>query len=246
MDYEYDGKTYLNERAIATQQTGFWFIGQARSFLPDVIGGLLWFGTDDAATSYLTPIYTNINRVPDCLKEGNGDLITYSATSSFWMNNRIANACYKMYNQMAPFVRAEVDKFEKAQMDSVVKSTDLEALSLYNKAVVKIQKKMAKANEGKSVMVSGDPYAGVRRYLTKFSDNTAQNQFAVWTKLEQTLLVKFIDGNVKAQNPDGTFRHSDYSTKVPDGLKQPGYTDKWKEMVVQDNGEVLEVKKKSE
>jgi hypothetical protein len=54
------------------------------------------------------------------------------------------------------------------------------------------------------------------------------------------------DGNVKAQNPDGTFRHSDYSTKVPDGLKQPGYTDKWKEMVVQDNGEVLEVKKKSE
>lgn len=246
MDYEFDGKTYLNERAIATQQTGFWFVGQARSYLPDVIGGLIWFGTDDAATSYLTPIYTNVNRVPDCFKEGNGDLLTYSSTSSFWINNRISNACYKMYNQMAPYVRAEADKFEKAQMDSIIKSTDLEALALYNKAVVRIQKKMAKANQGKSVMVSGDPYAGVRRYLTKFSVNTAQNQFQVWTQLEQTLLVKFIDGNVKAQNPDGTFKHSDYSTHVPDGLKQPGYTDKWKESVAHDNGEVLEVKKNTE
>jgi len=162
------------------------------------------------------------------------------------MNNRISNACYKMYNQMAPYVRAEADKFEKAQMDSIIKATDLEALELYNKAVVKIQKKMAKANQGKSVMVSGDPYAGVRRYLTKFSVNTAQNQFQVWTQLEQTLLVKFIDGNVKAQNPDGTFKHSDYSTHVPDGLKQPGYTDKWKESVAHDNGEVLEVKKNTE
>ena len=245
MDYEYDGKTYLNERAIATQQTGFWFIGQARSFLPDVIGGLLWFGTDDAATSYLTPIYTNINKVPDCFRVGNGDLITYSATSSFWMNNRVANACYKMYNQMAPYVRVEADKFEHIQMDSLVKETDLAALEMYNKAVVKMQKKMDKANKGKSVMVSGDPYARIRRYLTNYSVKTAQGQFAVWTKLEQTLLVKFIDGNVKAQNADGSFRHSEYSTHIPDGLKQPGYTDKWKEAVVEDNGDVLQVRQKT-
>ena len=75
MDFEYEGHVYVNERAIATQQTGFWFVGQSRGWLPDVIGGLLWFGTDDAATSYLTPIYTNINKVPDCFAEGNGSIL---------------------------------------------------------------------------------------------------------------------------------------------------------------------------
>ena len=68
------------------------------------------------------------------------------------------------------------------------------------------------------------------------------DQFAAWTKLEETLLVKFIDGNVKAQNEDGSFKHSEYNEGTPDGLTQPGYTDKWKEAVVKDHGEVLEIR----
>ena len=109
MDFEYEGKTYTNERAIATQQTGFWFVGQSRSWLPDLIGGIIWFGTDDAATSYLTPIYTNVTEVPECFAEGNGSMVEYSPTSAFWMCNRVANACYRMYNVMAPTVRAKID-----------------------------------------------------------------------------------------------------------------------------------------
>ena len=107
MSFTVDGKTYVNERAIATQQTGFWFVGQARGWLPDEIGSLIWFGCDDAATSYLTPVYVNTTEVPDCFRVGNGDMLHYSPTSAFWMCNRVANACYKMYDKMAPFVRAQ-------------------------------------------------------------------------------------------------------------------------------------------
>ena len=67
-----------------------------------MIGGIIWFGTDDAATSYVTPIYSNTNEVPECFREGNGNMLEYSSTSSFWINNRIANDCYKAYNMMAP------------------------------------------------------------------------------------------------------------------------------------------------
>ncbi|MCF0176733.1 MAG: C69 family dipeptidase, partial [Bacteroidales bacterium] len=98
MSFTSGGNSYCNERAIATQQTGFWLVGQSRKELPDAVGGLLWFGTDDSATSYLTPIYTCTSEVPECFREGNGDLLTYSPTSAFWMCNRVANACYKMYN----------------------------------------------------------------------------------------------------------------------------------------------------
>ncbi len=93
MSFEWEGKTYVNERAIATQQTGFWFVAQSRGYLPDEVGALIWFGCDDAATSYLTPVYVNSSEVPECLSEGNGDLLHYSASSQFWMCNRVANAC---------------------------------------------------------------------------------------------------------------------------------------------------------
>lgn len=242
MDFEFDGKTYTNERAIATQQTGFWFVGQARSAYPDVVGGIIWFGTDDAATSYLTPIYTNTNKVPECFRQGNGDLLHYSATSSFWMNNRISNACYKMYNIMAPYVRERIDKFENEQMEKV-RQTDRTALDLYKKALDGAEKKGKKASATYDALIdTGDSFATVKRFLTKYSVETAQNMFNDWSKLEETLLVKFIDGNVKAQNPNGSFKHTEFSAGIPAGLTQPGYTDTWKEAVVQLHGDVIEEK----
>ena len=242
MDFEFNGKTYTNERAIATQQTGFWFVGQARCDYPDVVGGILWFGTDDAATSYLTPIYANTNEVPDCFKEGNGNLLSYSPTSSFWMNNRISNACYKMYNIMAPYVRERIDKFENEQMEKV-RQIDNQALDLYKKALDGAEKRGKKASSTYDAMSdTGKSFAAVKKFLTKYSVNTAQDMFHDWCKLEETLLVKYIDGNVKAQNPDGSFKHTEFSTGIPDGLTQPGYTDTWKEAVVHFHGDVIEVK----
>lgn len=242
MDFEFNGKTYTNERAIATQQTGFWFVGQARCDYPDVVGGILWFGTDDAATSYLTPIYANTNEVPECFKEGNGDMLSYSPTSSFWMNNRISNACYKMYNIMAPYVRERIDKFENEQMEKV-RQIDNQALDLYKKALDGAEKRGKKASSTYDAMSdTGKSFAAVKKFLTKYSVNTAQDMFHDWCKLEETLLVKYIDGNVKAQNPDGSFKHTEFSTGIPDGLTQPGYTDTWKEAVVHFHGDVIEVK----
>jgi dipeptidase len=236
MEFSFDGKTYVNERAIATQQTGFWMVGQARKYVPDVVGGILWFGTDDAATSYLTPIYTSTTKVPDCFREGNGDLLHYSPTASFWINNRVSNACYKMYNVMASYVREKIDAFEIAQMEHRTHSVDSMAVVMYNEVAVKMQ---ARAAKGKSQ--SSKPFAKVTKYLTDYTVKTAQDQFQAWTALETELLVKFMDGNVKPQNADGTFKHSEHSTGIPDHVEWPGYTELWKETVAQEHGEVIQV-----
>ncbi len=216
MNFKVDGKTYVNERAIATQQTGFWFVGQARGWLPDTIGALLWFGCDDAATSYLTPIYVNTREVPECLREGNGDLLHYSPTSQFWINNRVTNACYRMYDAMEPVVRAEVDAYENRMMTEVKQMDD----------------KMLKLRGDRRIV----------RKLTRFSVDNAMKQFRHWVELEEMLTVKFIDGNVKAQSADGEFLHTKYSSGIPEGLTQPGYTDKWKQAVAADHGNILEVR----
>ena len=240
MGFTYDGKEYTNERAIATQQTAFWFVGQSRGNYPDVLGGIIWFGTDDAATSYVTPIYTNSEIVPECFREGNGDMLTYSSTSSFWLNNRVANACYKMYNYMAPFVREHIDRFENSQISEGVPQTDAKALELYNDIAEKEMKKQSKKNPDYDPMTdTGDAFLQVKQYLTSYSVSTADAIFSAWKKMEETLLVKFIDGNVKAQNEDGTFVHSPESESIPDGLTQPGYTEYWKEAVAHFHGDVV-------
>jgi len=225
MDFEWEGNNYCNERAIATQQTGFWFVGQARGWLPDEIGALLWFGCDDAATSYLTPIYVNTKKVPECLRVGNGDILHYSPTSQFWICNRVANACYKMYNHMASWVRERIDAFENEQMFGKVQSVDERMLSIYNGRANKPGRKAA--------------IRKVLKGITAYTVETAQNQFEAWVRLEETLLVKFIDGNVKAQDENGVFLHTEYNEGTPSGLTQPGYTDKWKDAVVKDHGEVI-------
>ena len=230
MSFEKDGWSYVNERAIATQQTGFWFVAQARHDLPDVVGGIIWFGTDDAATSYLTPIYSNTNEVPECFREGNGSMLEYSKTSSFWINNRVANDCYKAYNIMAPTVREAIDKFENEQIFTKVAEMDAKALAAYNSIYQKAESKG---------LDSKDWFAPVKKMLTDYSVSTAQRQFWDWVALEEFITVKFVDGNVKAQNEDGSFKHSKYHDGTPSGITNPGYTEKWKEAVIKDHGDVI-------
>lgn len=220
MGFEAGGKKYVNERAIATQQTGFWFVAQARAWLPDEIGALVWFGCDDAATSYLTPIYVSTKKAPDCLRVGNGDLLHYSPGSQFWVCNRVANACYRMYNHMAAHVRAKIASIEEEQ-ERLIPAVDAVAKRYYDRG----RKRKA------------------LRVLTGQTLNTAADLFERWTRLEEELLVKFIDGNVKAQDAEGRFLHSKYSEGIPDGLTQPGYTELWKQAVARDpHAPVLEEK----
>ena len=209
MYFKVDGVEYCNERATATQQTGFWLCGQARKGKT----GILWFGTDDAATSPLTPIYCNTTEVPWCLDEANGSMLHYSATSMFWVTNRIAQLAYLRYNIIGKRVREEVDKWENEKLAEVEKF-DAKVAELSPKKAQKLQ--------------------------TAYSTLTAQNLFEKWDSLDKYLLVKYIDGNEKAENEKG-FIDNGNGKNIPDKIKQSGYSEKWKRAVAKDNGEVLKV-----
>ncbi len=213
MYWTVDGVEYCNERATATQQTGFWLVGQAR---PEKVG-ILWFGTDDAATSPLTPIYVNSQEVPECLKEGNGSMLKYSDTSMFWITNRVAQFAYLRYNIIGKHVRAEVDKWEHQQLEQV-KEVDAALANAGGKA-----KKMQKI-------------------ATEFSVGTAQQLFDKWVYLDKYLMVKYIDGNVKGEDENG-FIDNGNGLDIPGKIEQPGYTEHWKRTVAKDKGEILKVVK---
>ena len=143
-----------------------------------------------------------------------------------------------MYNQMAPYVRTRADQFERDQIEHKTHSVDSMAVILYNQVAIKMQKKLSSKGD---VMVSRTPFSKVVKYVSDYSVKTAQAQFAAWQQLEVELLVKFMDGNVKPQNPDGSFIHSEYSEGMPEKIEHPEYTELWKETVVQEHGELIRV-----
>ena len=110
---------YINERAIATQQTGFWFVGQARNWLPDEIGGIFWFAVDDAGTSPLTPVYSSSTGISEHYALGNGSMIEYSPTSMFWLTNRIAQFAYLRYDEIGAEVVAAVRAHEHEMVEKI-------------------------------------------------------------------------------------------------------------------------------
>ncbi|MBO5875533.1 MAG: C69 family dipeptidase, partial [Alistipes sp.] len=213
MYFEVDGVEYCNERATATQQTGFWFVAQAR----EKKEGILWFGTDDAATSPLTPIYANSTAIPWCFSEQNGSMLKYSDESMFWITNRIAQFAYLRYDVIGKHVRSEIDKWENAMLEQVKKIDVAMGNVGYN------PKKAAKI-------------------ATKFSVDAAELLFNHWKNLDNHLMVKYIDGNVKSEDEKG-FIENGNGKDIPDQIKQPGYSEKWKRAVAADNGMVLKVVK---
>ena len=212
MYFEVDGVEYCNERATATQQTGFWLMGQAR---PEKVG-ILWFGTDDAATSPLTPIYVNSQEVPECLREGNGSMIKYSDTSMFWITNRVAQFAYLRYNVVGKHVREFVDKWENAAIEAVAKV---------------------------DIAIGNTPKAAKKsKIATEFSVAMAQRLFNIWVDLDKYLMVKYIDGNVKGEDANG-FIDNGNGKDIPGVIEMPGYSENWKRAVARDKGEILKVVK---
>ncbi len=214
MYFEVDGVEYCNERATATQQTGFWFVAQSR---PEK-EGIIWFGTDDAATSPLTPIYANSTEIPWCFSIDNGSMLKYSDESMFWITNRIAQFAYLRYDLIGRDVRALIDVWENSML----------------KRVEEIDTQLADA---------GTNSKKAAKLATDFSLAAAQSLFSQWKNLDKFLMVKYIDGNVKSQDEQGRFIENGNGKDIPAQIKQPGYSEAWKRMVAEDNGEILKVVK---
>lgn len=215
MTFKVDGQTYFNERAIATQQTGFWFVGQMRHWLPAHIGGILWFGVDDAASSVLVPMYCGIEKIPHEFAVGNGDMLTFSWSSAFWIFNWVANMAYHKYSFMIEDIKKVQTELED-QMNAYVAGVDAAALAMYEK----------------------NPQAA-RKFLTDFSINQTQNVVARWKKLGEFLTVKYLDGNLHPEK-DGEFLRNPHSN--PASPKFPGYSEKYYRSIVNETGDRLKEK----
>lgn len=215
MEYEMDGKKYLMERAIATQQTGWSFVSQSRDWLPDPVGGVFWFGTDDTNTSVYMPLYCGMTEVPAELAQG--DVNTFDINSNFWVNNIVANEAYHRYDMMIPDIRKVQNKLEKGFFEQV------------------------KANDPKlKAMVEAGDMDAYRNAVNALGAQDAKEATDRYRDLAIYLFVKFMDGNRKKTDADGNFIKSQYG--VPVYPEFPGYDKKYYENIVKESGDHFLIK----
>lgn len=182
LTWKADGVTYFNERAISTQQTGFSFITQSRSWLPDPVGGIFWFGVDDTYSTVYSPMYCGITALPQSFAVGNGAMMEFNPDAAFWVFNQVSNFAYSRYNLMIPYIQEKQKQLETRYLTETI-NVDQVAGALYKKS----------------------PKKAVQ-YITDYSVKSGEQTVAEWKKLYAFLFTRFMDGNVKTkveghQNP---------------------------------------------
>lgn len=209
MTFKVDGKEYLNERAIATQQTGFSFVSQMNAAHPELMRGILWFGVDDANTCVYVPVYSCVTEVPHEFAHGNGDMLNLSWDSAFWVNNYVANQAYNRYSQMIDDIR----RVQTAQEDTLA-------------AEVKMLLAEVPALETEAA----------RSLLNDHSKIASRRYVKAYRNLGDYLLVKYLDGNIKKEK-DGKWELTPEGLPVyPDF---PGYDENYYRNIVNSTGDHL-------
>ena len=209
--FKVDGKKYFNERPTSTQQTGFTYVAQLRSFLPREVGGVLWFGNDDSNMIAYTPIYCCSTRVPECYDAPGADAVTFSDKSAFWVCNWVSNMVYPRYSMLFPSLREVRDSLERRYF-SLQQAVERKAIRL-----------LAESNDGSGV-----------EFLTQYSVDKAQDMLECWRNLATYLIVKYNDMAVKPEK-NGKFQ------RTPEGLGadvvRPGYSEKIARELIKQTGD---------
>ena len=201
LGFKLDSVQYWFERPIATQQTAWSFVAQMRGYEGANAGGIFWFGVDDAASTVYVPIYSTITEVPECFKEGNGDMYNYSPTSAWWTYNIVANWAYTKYSAMMP----DIKKVQTAWED-------------------KFNAQVAVVDEAVADLSAADKSA----WLTKYSILQAEDSHKAWQQLCIYLFTKYLDGQQRKEK-DGEFLRNAYG--LPEGPNRTPYPTEFLEKI---------------
>ncbi|MEA3456895.1 MAG: C69 family dipeptidase, partial [Campylobacterota bacterium] len=153
------------ERPLSIYRSGYTFVLQARSWLPDPIGGVLWFGPDEAMSTVITPFYVGVNSIAKPYYTGFSD--KFDQQSAWWAFNFVANWAALKYSYIIKDIKQKQSELELEEIESL-KAMDEEALKVYKK----------------------DPKKA-REMLTEYSKTQANRVVKEWWELAWKLVAKY-------------------------------------------------------
>ena len=210
LSFELDGKKYFNERPTSTQQTGFSYVSQMRSWLPREIGGLMWWGNDDGNMVAYTPIYCSMTKRPECYNTPGADELNFSDKNAFWVCNWVSNMVYPRYSLLFPALEQVRDSLENNYFDET-----------------------PKVEQAAGMLYDSDPQKAVQ-LLNAYSVEKAQQMLKRWKALATYLIVKYNDMIARPEE-NGHFTRDKYG--LGSRPKRPGYPEEFKRALINQTGD---------
>lgn len=208
--FKVDGKEYFNERPVSTQQAGFVFVSQMRSWLPRQVGGCFWFANDDGNMVPFTPVYCCTTKAPRPYDTPGADELNFSMDNAFWVQNWVSNMVYPRYSMLFPSLKEVRDSLDNS----------------YFRAQKEVEDKALTLDE-----------AARTKYLTAYTAEKADQMLARWQKLATYLIVKYNDMTIKPEE-NGQFTRTKYG--LGSTVKRPGFSEKYGREIVKQTGKKFE------
>ena len=207
-----DGKKYFNERPVSTQQAGFVYVSQMRSWMPREVGGCFWFANDDGNMVPFTPVYCCATQSPMPYNTPGADDLTFSFDNAFWVQNWVSNMVYPRYSMMFPSLKAVRDSLDESYF--------------------RLQKEV----EDKALTMSE---ADRVKFLTAYTAEKADQMLARWKQLATYLIVKYNDMISKPEDENGQFLRTPDGLGAT--VKRPGYPERFARELIKQTGKRYEV-----
>ena len=207
MQFEVNGQTYVHERTTATQQTGFSFVAQSRGYYDWPVGGIIWFGVDDADNCVYCPMFSCMTEIPECFRVGNGSMTQWSETSAFWTFSQMSNWAYTKYDYIHPEIRKRQHEMETKWVEKVVPELSERVYAM----------------KGREAQV---------KELTKFSCTSANDLTALWKRFYQELFMKYMDGNLNT-----AVENKPNHKYTPIKSEHPKYSDEYYQILIEKTGD---------
>ena len=210
--FKVDGKEYFNERPVSTQQAGFVYVSQMRSWLPRELGGCFWFANDDGNMVPFTPVYCCATESPKPYNTPGADDLNFSFDNAFWVQNWVSNMVYPRYSMLFPSLEQVRDSLDQSYFC--------------------LQKEV----EDKALALSGQERV---EYLTAYTAEKANQMLARWKQLATYLIVKYNDMTVKPEDENGRFARTPYGLGAT--VKRPGYSQRYARELIRQTGKRYEL-----
>jgi dipeptidase len=153
------------ERTICCPRATYLHVTQSRSWLPNEVGGVVWLGYDNPATTPHTPFYCSISKMPDSyMVDGRKKFRRDCAWWAFRQVSKLATFRYQEMSRDIEKVWSEIE--EQALADQ--KKIEEEALSLFKQ----------------------DPEKA-KSFLTNYCLDTANHSVEAYWKLAEALWSKY-------------------------------------------------------
>jgi dipeptidase len=146
-------------------QAGYGFVSQARSWLPDPIGGVYWFYLDNQYMTTYVPIYAGVQEISPLYKTR--DLAKFDENSAQWVIDFVDNLLHLKWQEAIKDLQAVRDPLE-AEFFASQSDIETQALDLHKK----------------------DPELA-KEYLTKLTRSRMEKIVQMYRDLRYLLITKF-------------------------------------------------------